>query len=82
MAETTAVGAAIQLPVINISEATPAVGKAMIDAAAKYGFLYVDSEGCGIPAEDVDAAFDMVRHDPLLCYTSQVYGPFVQIKKI
>ncbi|KAK2767002.1 hypothetical protein FQN54_006319 [Arachnomyces sp. PD_36] len=61
MAETAAVGAPIQLPVINISEPNPTVGKAMIDAAAKYGFLYIDSEGCGIPVEDVDLAFDMSK---------------------
>lgn len=76
MAETTAVGVPIQLPVINISESNPTVGKAMIDAAAKHGFLYVDSEGCGIPTEDVDGAFDMVRQDDfylLFCPLPPIY---------
>jgi hypothetical protein len=73
MAETATVGPPIQLRVINISEASPTVGKAMIDAAAKYGFLYVDSEGCGIPPEDVELAFDMVRRESLLYNPGRYY---------
>ncbi|KAK2808263.1 hypothetical protein FQN50_004818 [Emmonsiellopsis sp. PD_5] len=54
-------GAAVQLPVINIAEATPAAGKAMIDAATKYGFFYVDSASSQFANEDVDGAFAMAR---------------------
>jgi hypothetical protein len=50
----------IQLPVINISEATPTVGQAMIDAATKYGFLYVDSESTDFSTENVEEAFQLV----------------------
>lgn len=50
----------IQLPVIDISKATPEAGKALVDAAIKYGFLYVDSASCGIPLNDVEAMFGMV----------------------
>ena len=75
MAETTTVGAPIQLPVINISDANPTVGKAMLDAAAEYGFLYVDSEGCGIPAEDVEGAFDLVRQSST-CICLSISSPF------
>ncbi|KAK2804201.1 hypothetical protein FQN51_002290 [Onygenales sp. PD_10] len=53
--------AAVQLPVINIAEATPAAGKAMIDAATKYGFFYVDSASSQFTNEDVDGAFAMAR---------------------
>lgn len=57
----TDITAPIELPVIDISNPhDPAVGKAMLDAAAKYGFLYVDSKGTDFTAEDVDHAFELV----------------------
>ncbi|OAX79821.1 hypothetical protein ACJ72_05853, partial [Emergomyces africanus] len=56
-----AAGAPVQLPVINISEATPSVGKAMIDAATKYGFFYVDSASSDFSNDDVESAFAMAR---------------------
>lgn len=53
----------IELPVIDISNPhDPAVGKAMLDAAAKYGFLYVNSKGTDFTVEDVDRGFGLVRH--------------------
>jgi len=55
------VTAPIELPVIDISDPNdPAVGKAMLDAAAKYGFLYVNSKGSDFTPEDVDHAFGLV----------------------
>lgn len=55
------VGPPIDLPIINISNPNdPVVGKAMIDAAAKYGFLYVDSRGTDFTYEDVEKAFGLV----------------------
>lgn len=61
MAETAAVAAPIQLPVIDISNPDdPAVGKAMIDAAAKYGFFYVDTKGSDFLAADIDRTFELV----------------------
>ncbi|EPS32502.1 hypothetical protein PDE_07462 [Penicillium oxalicum 114-2] len=52
----------IELPVIDISNPhDPAVGKAMLDAAAKYGFLYVNSKGTDFTAQDVDHAFGLSR---------------------
>ncbi|PGH02285.1 hypothetical protein GX51_04725 [Blastomyces parvus] len=53
--------APVQLPVINISKATPAVGKSMIDAATKYGFFYVDSASSDFSNGDVEGAFAMAR---------------------
>lgn len=51
----------IELPVIDISDPhDPAVGKAMLDAAAKYGFLYVNSKGTDFATEDVDRGFELV----------------------
>jgi hypothetical protein len=58
------VAAPIELPVIDISDPhDPAVGKAMLDAAAKYGFLYVNSKGSDFTPKDVNHAFDLVRMD-------------------
>ncbi|KAJ5107071.1 hypothetical protein N7456_003746 [Penicillium angulare] len=54
--------APIELPVIDISNPNdPAVGKAMLDAAAKYGFLYVNSKGTDFSAEDVDHGFGLSK---------------------
>lgn len=38
----------------------PAVGKAMLNAAAKYGFLYVNSKGSDFTVEDVNNGFELV----------------------
>ncbi|KJF61352.1 oxidoreductase [Coccidioides immitis RS] len=51
----------IQLPIIDISNTRPETGKAMIDAATKYGFLYVDSVTSDFSDEDVESAFAMAR---------------------
>jgi isopenicillin N synthase-like dioxygenase len=62
MEQTSAVGPPIELPIIDISNpADPSVGKAMLDAAAKYGFLYVDSKGTDFAAEDVNRAFELSK---------------------
>jgi isopenicillin N synthase-like dioxygenase len=61
MEQTSTVGPPIELPIIDISNPNdPNVGKAMLDAAAKYGFLYVDSKGTDFAAEDVKRAFELV----------------------
>ncbi|ODM18013.1 hypothetical protein SI65_06801 [Aspergillus cristatus] len=54
--------AAINLPIIDISNPhDPSVGKAMLDAAAKYGFLYVASQSTDFSAEDVERAFGLSK---------------------
>ncbi|KAL4920418.1 hypothetical protein BDW62DRAFT_176386 [Aspergillus aurantiobrunneus] len=59
MDEFTPVGAPIELPILDISNPDdPAVGKAMLEAATKYGFLYVDSKGTDFAADDVQKAFE------------------------
>jgi hypothetical protein len=63
MTESTPVGPAIELPILDISNPEdPAAGKAILDAATKYGFLYVDSKGTDFRAEDVEKAFERVCH--------------------
>ncbi|KAE8148944.1 hypothetical protein BDV25DRAFT_157196 [Aspergillus avenaceus] len=60
--EETPTGSLIQLPILDISDPSdPAVGKAMLDAAAKYGFLYVNSTGTDFAASDVEKAFDLSK---------------------
>lgn len=50
----------IQLPIFDVSQLTPEVGKSMIDAAKEYGFLYVASEGSDFTNDEVENAFGMV----------------------
>jgi isopenicillin N synthase-like dioxygenase len=51
----------IQLPIIDISNPEdPVIGKAMLDAAIKYGFFYVDSKGSDFSKEEVDRMFGLV----------------------
>lgn len=52
---------AIQLPVIDISKFTAEVGQQLLDAATKYGFLYIDTNGTGFTESMVDRAFELSR---------------------
>lgn len=56
-----------QIPIINISEPNESVGDALIDAASKYGFIYVESKGTGFTAEHVDRAFELVSTSSKPC---------------
>lgn len=51
---------AVQLPIIDISDPTPEVARSMIDAAVKFGFLYIDTKGTDFTEEIVDRHFDLV----------------------
>lgn len=54
-------GDAIQLPVLDISDPTKAVGRQMIDAAVKYGFFYIeDNTGGDFNADVINRAFELV----------------------
>jgi hypothetical protein len=74
--DNTRVGPLIELPILDISNPNdPAVGKAMLDAAATYGFLYVNSRGTDFTIGDVERAFGLVEPlNRMLC--SPVGGPF------
>lgn len=50
----------LTLPIINISDPTPEVGRQMIDAAARYGFLYIDTRGTDFTPEVVERQFALV----------------------
>jgi isopenicillin N synthase-like dioxygenase len=57
-----------QVPVIDISGTLPEleVGRALVDAAATYGFVYIKNEGKDIPVEAIDRMFELVRYHPEL----------------
>jgi hypothetical protein len=65
-------GDIVQIPVINISEPNESVGDALIDAASKHGFLYVESKGTGFTAEYVDRAFELVSTSSKPCLSYAV----------
>jgi hypothetical protein len=50
----------VHLPVFDISNPTPEVGRSMIAAAAKYGFLYIDTKGIDLTEEMVGRIFQTV----------------------
>jgi hypothetical protein len=53
----------INLPLVDISNPDyNAAGKAMLHAAVKYGFLYIDSRTTAFTKTDVENAFDLVSH--------------------
>ncbi len=56
----------VHLPVINISDPTPEIGRQMIDAAAKHGFLYIDTRGTDFAPENVERQFELVSPSKLL----------------
>ena len=51
----------VHLPVINITRSTRGIGKKMIEAGAKFGFLYIDPEGTAFTPEAVDREFEISR---------------------
>lgn len=53
--------AAVQLPIFDISDPTPDVGRSMIAAAAKHGFLYIDTRGTDFTETIVDRLFETVH---------------------
>lgn len=62
------------IPIINISAAGTAeldVAKALVDAAAEHGFVYIKNTGKDITAQQISKAFDLVRDPaqiPPSCY--------------
>lgn len=52
----------IQLPVIDISDMTPEVGKKLLQAAREYGFLYIDTNGTGFMERMVEREFELSRN--------------------
>jgi isopenicillin N synthase-like dioxygenase len=51
----------LQLPIIDVSNPTAETGREMINAAAKYGFLYIDTKGTGFTEDIVNREFDLSK---------------------
>lgn len=55
-------GSRLQIPVIDISEASTAdKADQLVDAVARYGFVFVRGEGMGFTRQILDNAFALVR---------------------
>lgn len=60
-------GSRLQIPVIDISEASTAdKADQLVDAVARYGFVFVRGEGMGFTRQILDNAFALVRRKQFL----------------
>ena len=50
----------IQIPVIDIANPTDELAEQLLDAAATYGFVFVELEGTNITVQDVNRMFELV----------------------
>ena len=59
---TTTNGSTGLIPVIDISGSTPEeeVADQLVEAATKYGFVYIKNEGKDIPVDAIDNIFSLV----------------------
>jgi hypothetical protein len=50
-----------QIPVIDISNGNDQTAHDLVDAATRYGFVFIKSKGLGFSVEIVDRMFELVR---------------------
>ncbi|KAI9850062.1 MAG: hypothetical protein M1838_006142 [Thelocarpon superellum] len=50
-----------EIPLIDISSLSPQVGAALVDAAGKYGFVFIKAQGSSISAEETEKVFGLSR---------------------
>lgn len=56
----------LQIPVIDISDAASEdTADQLVDAVARYGFVYVRGEGIGFTKRVIDNAFELVKTERL-----------------
>jgi len=48
------------IPVIDISEPSEQIGHELLDAAARYGFIFIKSRSVGFSADVIDQMFELV----------------------
>ena len=53
-------GTNTHIPVIDISNVNDEVGETLVEAASKWGFVYIRSHGLDMTAETVNHVFDIV----------------------
>ncbi|KAI9831324.1 MAG: hypothetical protein M1819_005098 [Sarea resinae] len=51
----------VRLPVIDISTPDARAGNEIVDAASKYGFLFIKAQGSGFSQNDIDRMFELSR---------------------
>ena len=54
-------GTNLQIPVIDLSQATAQTADKLIDAVSRYGFVFVKGEGLGFTSQMLDDTFALVR---------------------
>lgn len=55
-------GSSLQIPVIDLSEASEAnTADQLVDAVARYGFVFIKGEGTGFTKQIFDDTFALVR---------------------
>ena len=52
---------AVQLPVIDPSQRTPDTGATLLNAAIKYGFLFIKGDSSGFSSDLIHRTFETVR---------------------
>lgn len=57
-----------EIPVLDISDLSEEAAKAMVDAAERYGFIFIRNNQNAIPSAQIDGAFELVRHHDLCIY--------------
>lgn len=50
-----------QIPVIDISPRNPDGPRQLLDAASRYGFVFIENNDAGIPPEDIAQMFDLSK---------------------
>ena len=48
------------LPVVDLSDKTSRTSRQLLEAASRWGFVYIKATGLCISSSDVDRAFEMV----------------------
>ena len=51
----------VDIPVIDIAPTNHDAPKQLLDAATKYGFVFVENDEAIIPAKDIDQLFSLSR---------------------
>ena len=53
--------AAVNIPVIDISAENKGAAVQLLDAAAKYGFVFIENNKAGIPLQDISRIFELSK---------------------
>lgn len=62
----------VQIPVIDISNADHTTGHELVEAVAKYGFVFIRAHGTDFTSDLVDGMFGLVSDKPKSCKSSLI----------